>query len=107
MYRLRDVDADDGRVHNVRYVDVAPLPRLEPQRYTEATAFEEGDRVLAVFPDTTSFYPARVVHAPDTAGDDYQLAFDDDRDDDNVQLEHGIEPGSVIPLPDGFEAKPQ
>ena len=48
-----------------------------------------------------------MVTAPETAGDMYRLAFDDDRDSDNLQLEHHVEPGSVIALPDGFESKPQ
>jgi len=45
----------------------------------ETTICPAGDKVLAIYPDSTMFYQATVVKAPVDAHDDYTLFFDGDQ----------------------------
>lgn len=93
LYTVEDIDdsADIKKEHSVAREQVIPLPGGD---YFPA-AYMVGDRVLAVFPSTTSFYPATVVKvnkrnssglgANKTSSNginrsicDYTLRFDDD-----------------------------
>ena len=88
MYTLEDADdlAEKKEEHEIPRDLVIPLASSE---YTPP-CFPVGSRVLAMFPGTTSFYPATVVkctkrslanHNGKTMWD-YSLQFDDDEEDD-------------------------
>jgi SAGA-associated factor 29 len=80
VYVVQDED-DVSRVMTVPYADVR---RLEDS----ITNLRRGDRILAVFPETTSFYPAVVAKNPKPSGNvqqagaawDVIVKFDDDED---------------------------
>jgi len=55
IYRLSDEDADSNKVFQLPRDRVVPL--------TGDLRLVRGDSVYAVYPDTTSFYPATVVQA--------------------------------------------
>ncbi len=80
VYTVQDED-DANRVMNMPFHDVR---RLEDS----SAHLRRGDRVLAVFPETTSFYPAVVAKNPkpptnnnNTGGWDVIVKFDDDEDE--------------------------
>ncbi|KNC49910.1 uncharacterized protein AMSG_06211 [Thecamonas trahens ATCC 50062] len=58
---------------------VIPLPYVVPSKFNEDTEFAIGDTVCALYPLTTSFYPARVLNVPSQTGNGkYTLKFEDD-----------------------------
>jgi len=94
IYTLEDADdqAEKKEEHEVPRDMVLPLPSPE---YTPPT-FVVGTRVLALYPGTTSFYPAivvkqirRAVAASKQNGKpsyDYSLRFDDDVEDEEGEV---------------------
>jgi SAGA-associated factor 29 len=74
------------------------LPFHDVKRLEDTSAhLRRGDRVLAVFPETTSFYPAVVAKNPkppannSNTGWDVVVKFDDDED------ENGKNPARRVP----------
>jgi SGF29 tudor-like domain len=52
-------DGDDSKRYHLPENQVAPLDMLYSQR-----RLTKGEEVLAIYPETTSFYPAYIVQAP-------------------------------------------
>lgn len=72
VYEVQDED-DIARTMNLRPDDV--------KRLEDTTAhLRKGDKVLAVFPETTSFYRALVVKNPKAPGWEVIVRFEDDED---------------------------
>lgn len=68
------------------------LGEHEVKRLEDGTAHQrKGDKVLAVFPETTSFYRALVVKNPKAPGWDVVVRFEDDEDSS------GVAPARKIP----------
>ncbi|KAJ6242609.1 hypothetical protein M0813_02457 [Anaeramoeba flamelloides] len=44
--------------------DVIPLPRTLSKKHLSQTEFSKDEKVLAVYPETTTFYPAIVLESP-------------------------------------------
>lgn len=72
LYEVQDED-DLSRIMNLHVDDV--------KRLEDTTAhLQKGDKVLAVFPETTSFYRANVVKNPKAPGWEVIVRFEDDED---------------------------
>ena len=68
---------------------IQPLPRWLPQPGMRGTYFESGTQVLALYPQTTCFYPA-VIHEPPTPEriNSYSIHFfDDDYPDGRIRYQ--------------------
>ena len=84
-YEVEDADTESATEKSDRY-QVQPrhiIPLVVPKM---AETFEQGERVLALFPWTTSFYAGTIVskgpkHEP---GDKYGVRFDDDREEGKI-----------------------
>ena len=61
--------------------------------------FQAMDRVMAVYPNTTSFYPCTVVFGPRQNTSRVVVKFDDDEDEHGTIPEHRIPRRYVLPLP--------
>ena len=57
-----------------------------PTDFSQHKPFKKGDQVFAVFPDTTTFYPAIVDTAPTKNSKNYYLKFEDDEEDGKTPL---------------------
>ncbi|KAH7713072.1 SGF29 tudor-like domain containing protein [Aphelenchoides avenae] len=83
-YELRDVDPDEkpgthaSRNPVVSRSRIEPLPnyRANPKEHGHAL-FPRDAMVLALYPQTTCFYAGVVERAPETATENYSVAFDD------------------------------
>jgi len=101
--RYQVVDEDPGDESNPnpvrkKYVldakKLIPLYSLDEFPCSTRREFPKGERVLAIFPNTTVFYPAYVVAGPKKRKDpSYALAFDDDDDRHTI-----VSAQYVIPL---------
>eukprot|EP00616_Rhizochromulina_sp_CCMP1243_P007232 CAMPEP_0118982666 /NCGR_PEP_ID=MMETSP1173-20130426/33373_1 /TAXON_ID=1034831 /ORGANISM="Rhizochromulina marina cf, Strain CCMP1243" /LENGTH=233 /DNA_ID=CAMNT_0006933175 /DNA_START=51 /DNA_END=749 /DNA_ORIENTATION=- len=62
IYEVEDVDEGEGngskRKHIVRSEDVLTLPTVAE---AQVTHYQQGLRVMAMYPETTSFYPATIA----------------------------------------------
>jgi len=59
---------------------IIPLPTTQPEQWSKATCYPKSSMVLAMFPNTTAFYPAVVQGCPTRGHPDYVLIFDDDEE---------------------------
>lgn len=86
MFKLADEDVESSKTYTLPENQVVVLTMIEKLR--------AGDRVFAVYPDTTSFYEATVVQAPrKTNANPYvMVTFLDDSD------EQGITHEKFVPL---------
>ncbi|CAM9426168.1 unnamed protein product [Chrysoparadoxa australica] len=76
---IDDDDPDDVRQYNIKPENMMNLPEEEEAK---ASTFPEGSRVLAMYPQTTSFYRALVATAHEACGNNLvPVQFDDDEDD--------------------------
>ncbi|KAF2075337.1 hypothetical protein CYY_003366 [Polysphondylium violaceum] len=77
-YEVIDEDEDEPKRFSVAPKDVIQLPTLS----TLPPTFANNTKVLAMFPDTTAFYPAVVVSVTKTKGKPthYTLHFEDDQE---------------------------
>jgi len=77
-YEVIDEDEDEPKRFSVAPKDVIQLPTLSNLPPT----FANNTKVLAMFPDTTAFYPAVVVSVTKTKGKPthYTLHFEDDQE---------------------------
>jgi SAGA-associated factor 29 len=69
---------------------------LLPNPNERIKEFSKGTQVLAMFPDTTSFYPATVVVPPKKKSPDYLLQFVDDDDEAGLTPQRKIKPKYVV-----------
>ena len=99
-YEVEDADTESATEKSDRY-QVMPrnvIPLVVPAK---AEAFEQGTRVLALFPWTTSFYAGTVVskgpkHEP---GDKYGVRFDDDKEEGKIVKKRKIPRYFVVKHP--------
>ncbi|ETW04336.1 hypothetical protein H310_04634 [Aphanomyces invadans] len=101
MVEVEDEDSGDeeteGKRHHVVPRDwLVPLPRED--QIDEWINFRVNERVMAMYPSTTSFYPA-VVIVPNPPGCLYVIVrFDDDADEVGTISEYKIPFRFVMPL---------
>ncbi|KAG2387207.1 hypothetical protein C9374_001539 [Naegleria lovaniensis] len=69
-----------------------------PTDFSQHKPFKKGEQVFAVFPDTTTFYPAIVDTAPTKNSKNYYLKFEDDEEDGKTPLRK-VSFKYVMPLP--------
>lgn len=83
-YEVEDIDysEEEGKNekehHQLSRRRIIPLPlfKADPQHDTEAL-FQVKQMVLALYPQTTCFYPAKIHNIPKTKNDDYTVLFED------------------------------
>ncbi|KAF0700685.1 Aste57867_8863 [Aphanomyces stellatus] len=101
MVEVEDEDSGDedteGKRHHVVPRDwLIPLPRED--QIDEWISYRLNERVMAMYPSTTSFYPATVV-VPNPPGSLYVIVrFDDDADEIGVNPERKVPFRFVAPL---------
>jgi SAGA-associated factor 29 len=111
--RYQVVDEDPGdednpnpvrKVYTVQASRVVPLYSLDVFPLSQRRKFRVGERIMALFPGTTTFYPCNVIAVPGTAAAasaaEYTLTFDDDD-----ETERRIDAKYVIPFPKGYSEK--
>eukprot|EP00904_Undaria_pinnatifida_P007778 jgi/Undpi1/412/HiC_scaffold_1.g00408.m1 len=100
QYELKDDDDKEG-------MGGLTAPRSLVIRLEETTkGVLKGDRVLAVFPDTTSFYVGTVHRVPKAVvGCErrIEVKFNDDADDNGRTPARPLPARYVVPLPEGFD----
>ena len=94
-YEIEDADAesqDKGKCYHVSTKYVLPLiiPKLSAE-------IAKGERVLALFPYTTSFYAGQIVSTE--AHERYGVRFDDDVEDGKIVKKRKIPRYFVVPYP--------
>jgi len=78
-----DVEAEVKKRYKLHSSRIVMLPKT----LSDHKPYEKGAQVYAVFPDTTTFYPAIVDATPKHNSPYYQVCFEDDEDDDgNLQV---------------------
>ena len=96
-----DSDDDDSGKQNKRYHMLGPsMVKALTGTDEEGASLGLHSRVMAVYPQTTSFYPGTVVQAPrSVTAARLVIKFDDDEDaDTGVTAEHRIQRTHVLPL---------
>ena len=90
-YEVADAD-DANRQYTLPDVQIEQIPDEEEEK-GEGRKFQKGERVLAMYPDTTSFYPCFITQVPKKTAVQqiYLVQFDDDAD------ETGVEPHRPCP----------
>ncbi|KAG8836472.1 hypothetical protein FRC18_011319 [Serendipita sp. 400] len=114
-YIVQDVESETGElpqytttIHSLIPLPIADVPSSDPNHLDAYPEYKAGSTVLALFPDTTSFYKAAVIaspkdilasgtrSAPAAAKTSYRVKFEDD--DDQIRT---ISAEEVIDFP-GF-----
>ncbi|CAK4750221.1 unnamed protein product [Aphanomyces euteiches] len=101
MVEVEDEDSGDeeteGKRHHVVPRDwLIPLPRED--QIDDWISYRLNERVMAMYPSTTSFYPATVV-VPNPPGSLYVIVrFDDDADEIGINPERKVPFRFVVPL---------
>lgn len=102
-YKVKDVESDPPRYWSLTREQILTLPSIEEARSPKINKFfPRGAKVMAMFPETTAFYPAVVAAAPaiqsPTGGGTEErcvtVHFDDDDPDEVTGLIHP----KVIPV---------
>mmetsp|Transcript_16096 Transcript_16096/g.22479 ORF Transcript_16096/g.22479 Transcript_16096/m.22479 type:complete len:234 (-) Transcript_16096:96-797(-) len=89
-------DVETRKRYKLEASKIIPLPSLGEYPITHRKIFRPGERVFAVYPNTTAFYKARVVTQPNKKDADpkYQLLFEDDGTTMTV-----VSVTNVVPIP--------
>ncbi len=93
VYTLKDEDLVSNQIYRI------PERRTITLRGTERSRWSRGDAVFAVYPDTTSFYPATVSTPPFNGF--VMVKFANDEDDDGVTHEKAVLMAHVMKVPPG------
>ena len=96
-YYVVDSDPDPNAQKKLYTLDAAKVMTLGSKNYK----YIKNERVLALFNNTTVFYPARVNTAKRERGM-IRVIFDDDDD-----IERLVDPTMCIPLPQQFYSQPK
>lgn len=81
-YQVKDIEEDESGENSDKHTlsrrRVIPLPlrKLNPATHGHLL-FQPKHKVLALYPQTTCFYPATIHKPPETEQDDYQVMFYD------------------------------
>ncbi|KAH7852673.1 hypothetical protein Vadar_027737 [Vaccinium darrowii] len=94
-----DEEGGSQRKYKLPVSDIIPFPKRN--NISGARYFGPGEKVLAVYPDTTTLYKATVIRARKRKTKDYVLEFDDDEDDDGVLPQIVVPFHRVVGLPEG------
>eukprot|EP01134_Creolimax_fragrantissima_P001335 CFRG1335T1 len=84
---------------------VKPLPTLAPPLYYKPSLYHKfGTEVLAMYPQTTCFYPGKVLHPPHSQAnypdrEEYMIEFSDDEDMDGTIPARPVPQKHVISRP--------
>ena len=103
-YLLADADPLTNQSNKKKYsvdrANLIPLPTSMPEVWGKDTVYKKGTKVLAMFQNTTTFYPATVVLPPKSSKDFmYMLEFDDDDNDEGKPVKRFVHPKYVIHFP--------
>ena len=103
-YDLEDADeeAEQRQISDVKREYVLGLPSEGDIEDQDVLA--DGTRVLAMYPGTTSFYPAEIVRMAKTKVRAYFVYFDDDEDDDGTLRQMRVNASLCVFLPPEWEA---
>merc|ERR1712130_312625 len=85
-----------------------PRKHLIPlsREFTEHSVFKKASAVLAMYPDTTTFYPATVTGLPTASNNyTYQIKFEDDQDDSGKTPSRKVSYRFVTKLPEKNETE--
>jgi len=101
-YKVVDADPDEGPESRTYYImprkNLIPLPKWVPEQWNKSTQFSKNIPVLAMFPNTTSFYPATVQVGPKRRKNkNYVLVFEDD-EEDGKKCRRAVSPRFVVSL---------
>eukprot|EP00986_Skeletonema_menzelii_P008428 scaffold3537_cov151-Skeletonema_menzelii.AAC.6 len=94
MYTLSDEDMASNEIYTIPERQVRPL-----LKHNNNSKWTKGDEVYAVYPDTTSFYPAVVVNCNTRNGHVVTVQFNDDWDASGVIHEKAIPSQHVMKAP--------
>ncbi|GMI46638.1 hypothetical protein TrCOL_g7606 [Triparma columacea] len=90
IYKIQDEDVDSGSKNYT-------LPHSQVMQLGLTSQFNKGDNVMAVYPETTSFYSATVVTMRKVAsGSMVYVLFQDDKDEMGVTHEKPIAANLVL-----------
>ena len=96
MYEVQDED-DASRTLKLDTADVRKLEDI-------SATLRRGDRVLAVFPETTCFYSGIVAKNPKTGpGSDIVIKFDDDEDELGKPVARKVPARFVLPTASTYD----
>ncbi|KAL6076406.1 death domain-associated protein 6-like isoform X1 [Balamuthia mandrillaris] len=100
-YEVVDADNEVAEAERKKYMlprrAIIPLPTSVPRNWTKATLFPKGASVLALYPGTTSFYPATVLAGPRRRKNgNYILAFADEERENGQVPKKQVPPRFVI-----------
>mmetsp|Transcript_31271 Transcript_31271/g.87697 ORF Transcript_31271/g.87697 Transcript_31271/m.87697 type:complete len:321 (+) Transcript_31271:92-1054(+) len=93
-YQVRDEDASDNDLNAKTYKVLSK--HVVELCTTEKKTFEKGQSVMAMFPDTTSFYPAIVVRR---SGEYTSVKFADDENESGRTPSRKVETKHIFVLP--------
>jgi len=103
LYEVEDaehvlgLDDYDPNAHRKHYFMAASRIVVLPDTLEKCKDYPKGTEVLAMFPDTTSFYRARVEQAPrGKKTQEYILKFDDDDDETGITPQRRVSPLYVL-----------
>ena len=92
IYKIQDEDGDNGSKHYT-------LPQAQVMQLGLHTNLSKGETIMAIYPDTTSFYAATVVTMRKVAGGTVvYVLFQDDKDDMGVTHEKPVLLSQIMKL---------
>ena len=76
-YAVQDIEREDAMYYlQRRHIAFLPLQKVDPSQNPDLL-YALGERVLALYPHTTCFYPGVVHSQPKTVYDEYNVKFED------------------------------
>ncbi|KAG5534796.1 hypothetical protein RHGRI_022791 [Rhododendron griersonianum] len=94
-----DEEGGSQRKYKLPISEIIPFPKRND--ISGVQDFRPGEKVLALYPDTTALYKATVVQPRKRKTDDYVLVFDDDEDEDGSLPLRVVPFHRVVGLPEG------
>ncbi|XP_058180264.1 SAGA-associated factor 29 homolog A-like [Rhododendron vialii] len=94
-----DEEGGSQRKYKLPISEIIPFPKRND--IPGVQDFRPGEKVLALYPDTTALYKATVVQPRKRKTDDYVLVFDDDEDEDGSLPQRVVPFHRVVGLPEG------
>ncbi|GBP22711.1 SAGA-associated factor 29 [Eumeta japonica] len=101
-YEVDDIDEEQKHRHVLSRRRVVPLPlmRADP-RTADHALYPKGAVVMALYPQTTCFYRAVVNRLPSSAGDPYEVLFEDSSYADGYSPPERVAQRYVIAIKEG------
>ncbi|KAI9009640.1 SGF29 tudor-like domain-containing protein [Gaertneriomyces semiglobifer] len=100
-YAVEDAEADEvtGQRKQFLYPSSTVIPILSLREAARRVPFPKDHEVLALYPNTSCFYRARVVVSPPKPGSDYIVRFEDDN-----EVDRPVNPPLVLDLPKNMKS---